>query len=579
MTITHRAMPLNGNANLNFDIVGGTSLPTKVKPNTIWVNTENPIHYWSLNGKEPYKKSNNKNLLTYPYIDTTKTITGITFTDNRDGSITINGTAAAETAFILCRFQLDKGKTYTLKGTGITGASIHVAEYTKNAWIHTPHVCEANDVTFNYAGLQTSNAFMQCVLIIKAGASFNNYVIYPQLEKGTSSTSFVKGDATGRIWLPTLNSGGTVSFNAFKQNNLRENLSRLRQWSSQYGWEYKNAYIYQNEQWTQFSQEADIHLVENGVFDTTRISSFDNGLILHLSTGGDRDSGMTASKTTTAGNIIDLSMFAGIKIKGIAKAGASSHGGCSSSGTLILNTSSGNYDIAVSFAQSGGSVPSSSEVPFEKTIPANFSMSEQLSFTANFVFSRWAGASNGGVEFQITDIYLLKDYNAAPPKDYPLYTYGVQNVEWTGVGGGYGSGSTTFGYSVALSATGSYGNGGRYQSMYTKNKIDLTEYTKLKVVVSGYAYGHEGLVLDGMREDNGFFRMGITDGVDCNIKNNAYSNTININPTVETSDAREVVMDISGITGKYYIGICMMAYRLYDYSNSGYVYSVSLHKD
>lgn len=34
-----------------------------------------------------------RNLIPYPYADTTKTINGVTFTDNGDGSITVNGTA------------------------------------------------------------------------------------------------------------------------------------------------------------------------------------------------------------------------------------------------------------------------------------------------------------------------------------------------------------------------------------------------------------------------------------------------------------------------------------------------------
>lgn len=42
-----------------------------------------------------------KNLLEYPYINTTKTENGITFTDNGDGTVTVNGTATAATKFYL----------------------------------------------------------------------------------------------------------------------------------------------------------------------------------------------------------------------------------------------------------------------------------------------------------------------------------------------------------------------------------------------------------------------------------------------------------------------------------------------
>lgn len=42
-----------------------------------------------------------KNLLEYPYVETTLTRNGITFTDNGDGTITANGTATADTQFRL----------------------------------------------------------------------------------------------------------------------------------------------------------------------------------------------------------------------------------------------------------------------------------------------------------------------------------------------------------------------------------------------------------------------------------------------------------------------------------------------
>ena len=46
-------------------------------------------------------KSIGKNLLSYPYLQTTRTMNGVTFTDNGDGSITMNGTASALTFYYL----------------------------------------------------------------------------------------------------------------------------------------------------------------------------------------------------------------------------------------------------------------------------------------------------------------------------------------------------------------------------------------------------------------------------------------------------------------------------------------------
>lgn len=53
MATIHKALPLNGGANLNFDVVGNTTPPTKSKENTIWVNTDVKISKWSLDGREP----------------------------------------------------------------------------------------------------------------------------------------------------------------------------------------------------------------------------------------------------------------------------------------------------------------------------------------------------------------------------------------------------------------------------------------------------------------------------------------------------------------------------------------------
>ena len=41
-----------------------------------------------------------KNLIPYPYGQTTEVRNGVTFTDNGDGTITVNGTATSNTYFI-----------------------------------------------------------------------------------------------------------------------------------------------------------------------------------------------------------------------------------------------------------------------------------------------------------------------------------------------------------------------------------------------------------------------------------------------------------------------------------------------
>ena len=159
-------------------------------------------------------------------------------------------------------------------------------------------------------------------------------------------------------------------------------------------------------------------------------------------------------------------------------------------------------------------------------------------------------------------------YNA----ETPLYTYGVQNVVWKGAGDGGTSGSTNFGdSSVTIKAKGSYSNTGRAQTMRTDEKIDLTNYSKIKAIVSGYSTD-SGKLTDG---SSGYFRMGIADSKVINIKSYGVA-SVNINPTEKTDDIREVELDISAYNDAYYINISIMAYRMYDYENIGYVYSVWL---
>lgn len=61
-----------------------------------------------------------KNLIPYPYFDTTKTQNGITFTVNADGSISFSGTSTGQATFyfVYKAMNLKQGVTYTLSASG-----------------------------------------------------------------------------------------------------------------------------------------------------------------------------------------------------------------------------------------------------------------------------------------------------------------------------------------------------------------------------------------------------------------------------------------------------------------------------
>lgn len=62
----------------------------------------------------------NENLIPYPYHETTRTINGVTFIDNGDGTITANGTATDDLSFWIKYFndlEIDDNIKYTISGS------------------------------------------------------------------------------------------------------------------------------------------------------------------------------------------------------------------------------------------------------------------------------------------------------------------------------------------------------------------------------------------------------------------------------------------------------------------------------
>ena len=174
-------------------------------------STDNPILIQSLgtkvndasslnNGK--YKiplKISSKNLIEYPYQDTTKSVNGLTFIDNKDGSITIDGTASKETIFNIKTSigtiweNLVPGKNYTasikLDGTDKQLVSIVINYYPESTtdllnytrWMGTIGNKATSLCPNDISGLRV-------YLHIAEGVTLNNVTVWFQLEEGTSAT-------------------------------------------------------------------------------------------------------------------------------------------------------------------------------------------------------------------------------------------------------------------------------------------------------------------------------------------------------------------------------------------------------
>lgn len=127
-----------------------------------------------------------KILIPYPYRDKTKTENGVTFTDNGDGSITVNGTATADTLFFLLSVNSDYiyAGTYTLTGCPKGGSETTYCQVLGSS----DYRDFGNGITRTYAADYKQNVFIK----ICSGYTANNLVFRPKLVKfeDTAATEY-----------------------------------------------------------------------------------------------------------------------------------------------------------------------------------------------------------------------------------------------------------------------------------------------------------------------------------------------------------------------------------------------------
>lgn len=144
-----------------------------------------------------------KNLLPYPYSDTTKTISGITFTDNGDGSVTVNGTATVNASYYFYRDA--KNLINGLK----TGDRVTVSIISDKTWVSSPTtmniVCNYYDST---GTMKDGNCVINSTLkyrtitigddwvgigmyvVVYSGQTIDNITLKPQVELGSVATEY-----------------------------------------------------------------------------------------------------------------------------------------------------------------------------------------------------------------------------------------------------------------------------------------------------------------------------------------------------------------------------------------------------
>ena len=125
-------------------------------------------------------RSYGKNLISYPFVGTTKTENGITFTDNGDGTITVNGTATAQyVSFILRHYlPLEDGVTYEFSGCNDKLILGYTNANGESAWARGP-IKWSKDYTVSLVYIQVNN-----------GETYNNVVWSPMIRRANTSDQF-----------------------------------------------------------------------------------------------------------------------------------------------------------------------------------------------------------------------------------------------------------------------------------------------------------------------------------------------------------------------------------------------------
>lgn len=126
-----------------------------------------------------------KNLIPYPYTDTTKTVNGITFTDNGDGTITANGTATGLADFTLKQsFLVKKGMCLSGAPEGSSYSTFEIQVYcSAEKYITT------SGNGYDVAG-EDFDLAVPARIRIRSGYTANNLVFKPLIEYNTIPTEY-----------------------------------------------------------------------------------------------------------------------------------------------------------------------------------------------------------------------------------------------------------------------------------------------------------------------------------------------------------------------------------------------------
>ena len=129
-------------------------------------------------------KVRKKNLLPYPY-NAYKDNTNGMYTDNGDGTITVNGVFSGTPTCELCKFTLPNG-TYTIGGGVGSSHKVSVRLYDVKTGANIAHSLASTITTFTV----NEPTEVKCWIYAAANQTYDNLVIYPMIEEGSTATAY-----------------------------------------------------------------------------------------------------------------------------------------------------------------------------------------------------------------------------------------------------------------------------------------------------------------------------------------------------------------------------------------------------
>ncbi len=126
-------------------------------------------------------KSTGRNLISTPYYSSSETEKGITYTNNVDGSVTVNGTALSTSTHTFIFNKLFKAGTYYISGTLPEGVLVECFFVKNGSFVY---VTAPSPFTLN------ENTYVSAYIAVRLGVTVNNLTFYPMLNIGETALPY-----------------------------------------------------------------------------------------------------------------------------------------------------------------------------------------------------------------------------------------------------------------------------------------------------------------------------------------------------------------------------------------------------